>query len=204
MSTADKNLGRVVTPEARLIYPHLFKPHQMTMNGKPKGDPRFEVELLFDPSSIDAMKQKALAVARAKWPGRELSQIRFPFKKGEAIKAEREAKGKKGFDYYNGMISLRASSTHKPKVVDHQGEEILDEGRVYGGCYGYAELNFVAWDGNGDNIPDCVTVYLNMIMKSRDGERLGGGRYPKEVFSGVIGKDSQEDPTAGLDDELPF
>lgn len=201
----DKNDARIVTPECRFVYPHFFEPRQMMINGKPKGEPKYEVDLLLEPESLADLKTKAVQVARAKWPGRDFkaNPVKFPFKNGDAIKAKQEAKGKKGLDYLAGKAVIHATSTYPVQVVDAQGNPILDKARVYGGCYGFAEITFAAYDGNGENIPDSVTTYINLAMKSRDGERIGG-RDAKTVFAGVIGKQTQEDPTEGLDDEIPF
>ena len=61
------------------------------------------------------------------------------------------------------------------------------------------QLNFVAYDGVGNN-PDGVTAYLQHILSFNSGERLkggGGGKPASEVFGGYIGLPSDVDPTAG-------
>lgn len=200
----DNDIGRIITPEARWVYPHLFKPREEVAGRKLKS-PKFEVELLFTPDQMQGMKDAAIAAARAKWPTRDLKTIRFPFKSGDQTNAKRVEAGKKPYEYRAGKITLKASSSadYRPQIVDRNSNPIIDASQVYSGCYGHAELRFHAYDGNGEDIKDGVTAYINCGMKTRDGERIGG-RDIRQVFAGVMGKSSDEDPTAGLDDEIPF
>lgn len=204
MSAEKNNVGRMLTPEARVLYPHLFEPRTEAA-GRKLRTPQYEADLVFDTDAIDEMKREAIKVAHAKWPGRDLKTLKFPFKAGNQTNAKRTEKAKKPIEAIADKIVLKvkAAEQYPPQVVDHNGDQIINRTQVYSGCYGFAEINFVAYDGNGEEIKDGVTVYINAFMKSRDGEKVGG-RDAKQIFAGVIGKQTQEDPTAGLDDEIPF
>lgn len=199
--------GVIITPEFRMLFPNLFEARAVMLEGKPTGDPKFGLTMLFSPEvseGITVLKQKALTVARAKWPARDFKEnsIRFPFKNGDAAAAEQAKRSRDG-SFYVGMVVLKSSSKFRPQVVDRTGAEIMDASRLYSGCYGHAEVNFVAYSGVAGG-QDGVTAYVNFVMKTRDGDRIAA-RQATDVFADIIGKDTGEDPTAGnLDDKIPF
>jgi hypothetical protein len=61
---------------------------------------------------------------------------------------------------------------------------ITDEDEFYSGCYGYASVSFFAYD-NG--VSKGVTCGLNALLKSRDGERFGGGSSAEADFADILG-----------------
>ena len=194
--------GVVVTPEFRLVYPNLFEARAFVRDGKPQGEPKYGLVMLFKPDEIDGMKSTAAGVAKAKWPGRDLKELKFPFKKGDAEAKKREDKGKDG-SFYAGTVVIKASSKYQPQVVDMDRKDILDPKRVYSGVYAFAELNFVAYNGVGGG-QDGVTCYVNFVMISRKGDRIAG-KTADDVFSGVQGGDTNVDPTGDdTDDDIPF
>ena len=198
MTTSQPNI--VVTPEFRMLWPNLFEAKRVKIKGKETGDPKFGLSMLLNPDETGDLKTAAKEVALAKWPGRTLSELKFPFADGDKLEAARAEAGRDG-KFYAGTIVLKASSKYKPVVVDTHRKDIIDNSRLYSGCYGYAELNFVAYDGVGQN-PDGVTAYVNFVMKSRDGDRIAG-RDAKGVFAGIDGGE-EEPKQADLDDEIPF
>lgn len=197
--------GTIVTPEFTALFPNLFepKPYLDPKTRKPKGEPVYGLSMLFAPADIAAMKEKAKAVALAKWPGRPLSELKFPFQDGDKLAAKSEANRKDG-TFYKGTVVIKASSKFQPQVVGADKNPILDKGKVYSGIRGYAELNFHAYDGvNGGQ--DGVKAYVNFVMKSADGKRIAG-KDAATVFAGIKGGASGYDPTKGsdLDDDIPL
>ena len=201
MTENNATPGVVVTPEFRLVYPNLFEARAFVRDGKPQGDPKYGLVMLFKPDEIDGMKNVAKAVAKAKWPGRELKELKFPFKSGNAEAKKRTDAGKDG-SFYEGTVVIKASSKYQPQVVDLDRKDILDPKRVYSGVYAYAELNFVAYPGVGGG-QDGVTAYVNFVMVSRNGDRIAG-KTADDVFSGVGGGETDVDPTGDLDADIPF
>jgi hypothetical protein len=200
--------GVTVTPKFRMLFPNLFEARAVQRNGKDTGEAKYSLAMLFDASEqadgIKQMKHLAAKVAKERWPNRDLGELTFPFKDGAKEKQKAESKNKNG-DFYEGMVVLKAASKFQPGVVGPNKQEIMDTKQIYSGCYGYAEINFVAYDGVGAN-PDGVTAYLNFVMKAKDGDKLVG-RSAADAFAGIEGSVSSEDPTAGqedLDDEIPF
>lgn len=202
---------QVISPIFTAVFPNLFTPKPIKVGGKEKGDPLFGVTLLIDKpenltpddqARLKAMKEAAVKAAQAKWPGRDLKEVRMPFRNGNTEAAAAEKKGKNG-DFFKDKIVVKANTKFKPQVVGPDRQEILNDKLVYSGCLMYAEVNLVAYEGvNGGD--DGVKAYLgNFVMKVKDGDRLTG-RSAADVFSGIGGVASDEDPTAGLDDEIAF
>lgn len=91
---------------------------------------------------------------------------------------------------------LKASSTFQPEVVKKstvmgktQLVPITDEDEFYSGCFGYASVTFFAFNRDANK---GVTCALNSLLKSRDGEKLGGSGSAAADFADVI--DDIEDP----------
>lgn len=83
-----------------------------------------------------------------------------------------------------GMWYIRVSSKTKPGVVEKDPDtgkviEIIQPDEFYSGCYGKASLN--AYFYAPDKKPYLgVSLGLNNVMKTRDGDHLGGGRASAE------------------------
>src|SRR5262245_21760039 len=92
--------GRFVpTKEVRMVFPNLYEAKAVVKNGKARGEPKFSARFLIkieDKTIIDAIKAKAVEVARAKWPGVDLKTLKFPFADGNAEAEKSKAKGKDG------------------------------------------------------------------------------------------------------------
>jgi hypothetical protein len=173
---------------------------------------------------MDAIKQTVIAVAKAKWPGRDViadfksGVLRLPFSLGNANIAKQNKKltdaGKevtsKG-DYQKDSYVLKVSSKHPPALSVWEGKKfspILEgparenaRAKFYFGVDVLAEVNFAAYE-KGDNVG--VSAYVNSLASLNKGKRLGGPRDPNEAFSGYAGHASGEDPTAGLTEAVPF
>lgn len=213
---SEDNEGRFdLTEPTTLTFPNLLEAKAVQVKGKPSGEPKYSSNFEFEPESDDlrALKAKAVAVARAKWPGRDLKELAFPFTNGDKLAEKAKAKGKDR-EFSRGKVVVTARSKYQPRmsvveggrIVDLEGDAIKANGRkFYSGVQALAQFNLVAYDGVGNN-PDGVTAYLNMVLSINKGTKLAGGASASEVFKGYIGTASDEDPTGldGLDDEIPF
>ncbi|WP_299444654.1 ssDNA-binding protein [uncultured Rhodospira sp.] len=210
----------LVIGEVRFAHPHFFEPRPVVIDGKASGDPNYEVQAMFakdNPeamASLDGCKKTAIAVAAARWPGRNVieeakgGEFMFPFKDGdrEADRFDRRNPQKAGQrDYMRGNIILACRSKFAPEVVGPDKKPIMNERDIYGGCYGYIQVNVKAYNGVGQN-PDGVKCYLQMVLKSRNGDKLGNARSAADVFGGIKDADLGEDATAGMDmsTDIPF
>ena len=70
-----------------------------------------------------------------------------------------------------GNWVIKASNKQRPRIVDANSAEILDELEVYGGCYVRASLNAKAY---GTSQKGGVTLELNVVQKVADGTPFGG------------------------------
>lgn len=201
-----------------MAHPNLFEAKAFGPKGKESGTPKFSANLLLDPESEDLKGMKAVAakVARAKWPTRPFAELSFPFTSGDKLADKATAKKKDG-EFNRGKVVIAGRSKFEPrlaaivngKVVDFEGEaRIANKSKFFFGAEVLAQLNFVAYDGVGNN-PDGVTAYLNMVLATGKGTKIAGGASAAETFKGYVGSTTTEDPTGGAgtgapDDEIKF
>lgn len=219
MSDTAKTEGRYVfTAPVRMPFGNLITPVPVGRKGKAKGDPKYSGTFLLalDGADLKAAKAKAAEVARARWPGRNLSELKFPFTAGDKRAEKAKTAGKDGA-FFNGTVVLDARSKYEPRLAILEGKKVRDlegaqralEGKAkfYNGCFVVPQVNFVAYDGqaeDGIGNPDGVTAYLDAVLWVKDGPRIGGSSGA-EVFKAYAGTVSGESAVEGADDdEIPF
>lgn len=193
---ANQTITKCRIGEAQMNFVRVFEPE--SFNG---GDPKYSVILSFskdDEAIVKAIQEAIDATvekAKATMYGGKLPKN---FKIVE-LKDGDEDYEKDGFA---GMYTIKASSAYKPEVVKKatvmgkvQLVPITDEEEFYSGCYGYASVSFFAYD-NG--VSKGVTCGLNALLKSRDGERFGGGSSAEADFADILG----DIPEADEDEEI--
>lgn len=214
-----KNDGRYTMQEAvRMPFQNLIVPKPVGKKGKAKGEPKYSGTFLLKPDSADlaGLKAKAAAVAKARWPGRNLGELKFPFTSGEK-RADKSKKAGKDGAFFLGHVVLDARSKYQPQLAvrnpdgtirELAGQQIAVEGKnkFYGGCMVAASVNFTAYEGqeeDGVGNPDGVNAYLDAVIWLGDGERIGGGNVV-ETFRAFAGSVTDVDPTGSGSDEIPF
>lgn len=191
---ANPTITKCLIGEARMNFVRVFEPE--SFNG---GDPKYSVILSFPQSNKELVKKIQTAIDEcvektktAKYGGKLPKSFNIVELKDGDTDYEK--------DGFAGMFTLKASSAYKPEVVKRMtvaGKptfvQITDEDEFYSGCYGYASVTFFAYD-NG--VSKGVTCGLNSLLKTRDGERLGGATSAAEDFAGLaddVFEDSDED-----------
>lgn len=179
---------KVITPKARLSYPHLFEPQI------PPGqtDPVYSCTLIFEDGTDLADMRKAVdVVGREKWADKweaavKAGKVRLPFREDGEEKGYPE-----GSVFINikskaapGVVSIYPGPDGKPKAIDNPTD-------VYAGCYVRASLRAFAYDVNGNK---GVSFALGNVQKVGDGQRLDGRSRAEDEF--------QADPNAGGDVDL--
>lgn len=176
---------KVITPKARLSYPHLFEP-QIPPN---QTDPVYSCTLIFeDGADLTPMRKAAEAAGREKWGDKwdaavKAGKIRLPFRE------DGEEKGyPPGSVFINikskaapGIVSIYPDANGKPKTIDNPAD-------VYAGCYVRASLRAFAYDVNGNR---GVSFALGNVQKVADGQRLDGRSRAEDEF--------EADANAGAD-----
>ena len=199
MTDDTKPNNRWVIPRARIVYPKLFEPDMKFANKGQAGTYRVTLLIPKD-DDLKGMMKFAGAISLTEWADKQFTYwttlvkrmdiVHLPFYEGdEFVKA-------KNWDWAAGQCILRASSAFKPVVVGPDKKDMLVPADLYSGCYGAVQVEFKAYKGNGTNIPDCVTAYVTAVMKTGEGEKIGG-LNPETVFAGISGGTSDEDPTPG-------
>lgn len=164
----ERSKFRLITPIARLSYPHLFHPQKaMDADGKDK----YGCELIFPPGTdLSALRAAANGAAVAKWGAAIPKKLRNPFRDGDE---DREGK-----DGYAGCAFIGARCADKPGIVIGQNKDICtDESQIYGGCYVRASVTAFGYHHKKGGMG--VSFALNNVWKLRDGEPFGN-RVPAD------------------------
>ena len=189
-----KEETRIVIGPVRFSYVHVFEPWKADNSGdKPAYDTATLLIPKSDTETLDRVRRAVLAAYEAavpaKWGGKRPANWWNPLQDGDIPRDNGEDRG----EAYHGHYYLNAKTLSRPGVVDARRQPILSSEEFYSGCYGYASVAFGGFSyGNGAKYG--VSCYLNNLMKSRDGEPLGGGKTsPEDDFAGINPGDAADD-----------
>lgn len=168
---------KVITGTVRFSYAHVWEAVAINDSGKPK----FSVSILIpksDKITLNKIK-RAVEAAKAqgkdsKWKGKIPANLKLPLRDGDEDRPDD--------DVYAGHYFINASSSTRPGIVDKDRNQILDKEQFYSGCYGMASINFYPFDTNGNKGVACG---LNNLMKTADGDPLGGRQSAEDDFADV-------------------
>ena len=181
MDNKNEKFISVKLPEGRLSFTNLFK--KVKFGGvNSTSTPEYSCSILFDDKADLSKLEKAINTLKTANGIRKL--------KNEIIKDGDD----KDYAGYAGMRYVTVRSLQKPKVVDNNLQPIIDEEDIYSGCYGITKATVSFYDSKefGKGVRLCVDA----VMKTRDGDRLGGSVYSEaqlyEDFKDDVGKGSTE------------
>lgn len=182
---AQKNFkSKVVTGEVRFSYAHVFQPWGDV-------DPKYSVVAVIDKSNtkaINAIKEGIKAVLEQErdgmFRGINPKSVAIPLKDGD-----NPADGREPNPSYEGSYYIGANRKTAPGIIDKNKRPIIDQDEFYSGCYGYISITLAPYSVNGKV---GVKAYLNHIMKTRDGERLGSASTAEFDFADVEVTEQQE------------
>ncbi len=179
----NRDKCRVLTPEFRVSYAHVWKPQAP----KPGDKLKYSITMLFpkdsDLSGVkEAMKQAKIASYGSKenWP----DDLQSPVSDGDSPKyADKEG--------YKGHWVVKASSNEdqKPGVADENTDPIIDQSKFYSGCYARAYILATTWEYMGKN---GVMFILDGVQKMRDGKAFGGKKPLDQMFTPVNAGESED------------
>lgn len=193
----NKDTQKVVTPQFRVSYPHLFKPSGMA--GTPKKE--YSVVMLFPKDADLTILKNAMAAAKeSKWGKKEnWKKCESPVKDGDNAKYA----GKEG---YAGHYAIRAATgeDYAPGVIDYRGKEkgqpITNPAIVYPGCFARAQVLAVVWEFPVNSGKFGIKFILDNVQKLKDGTSFGGRKAAGDVFTPFDGGDEEFGVEADDDD----
>lgn len=162
----------------RFSYVHVWEAVAISDDANAKK--KYSVSLILpksDTKSINIVKaaiQNALQAGIGKLGGKIPAVWKNPLRDGDTERPDDEA--------YKGCYFINATSQQKPGIVNAQRQPITDPDEFYSGCYGYASVNFFAFNANGNKGVACG---LNNLMKTKDGESLGGRSTAEADFANI-------------------
>ena len=184
---------KVKIGEVRFSYVHIFTPEAVAEGS----DKKYSVSLIIPKSNKKLVAEIKAAIDAAieagvaqRFGGKRPLNLRSPLRDGDMEKADDDA--------YAGAYFINATSKTKPGVVKRvklNGEnklvEVTNEDDVYSGCFGFASVNFFAYNNAGNK---GIGAGLNNILKTRDGDYLGGRSSAESDFgNGAVDLDAYED-----------
>ncbi|MCI9141862.1 MAG: DUF2815 family protein [Lachnospiraceae bacterium] len=171
----------LTTGKVRASYVHIFQP-RVPDNG---GEPKYSVTLLIPKTDTATINGIYGEIERAKQEGAQKvfngsipPQCRIPLYDGDGYRPSGEAFGEE----CRGCMVITASAKQQPVVVGLDMQNILNPADVYSGCYIRANINFFAYNSNGNKGIGCG---LNAVQKIDDGDPLGGRISAEEAFGGT-------------------
>lgn len=176
---------QVITEPVRLSYANLFKPY--ARDGQ---EPKYSACLLIPKDARKTMQAIRAACEAARvasaglFQGKAPEKLKLPIHDGDG---EMPNGGEYGPEC-KGMWVINASSRQRPGIVNRQNVEILDSTEVYSGCWARVDINFYAYNTQGNRGIACG---LNNLQKVRDDETLGGRARAQDVFEPL--DDDEED-----------
>jgi hypothetical protein len=197
MSAEKNDKCRIITPEFRVSFPHVFKAQAMPRtNNKPK----FSVTMLFPKDSDMAWYKNVVREAKIEkwgtnkndWP----KGLKMPLQDGDDPEVHTIKKSGEVRDGYEGHWVLKASTgeDQAPGIVGRDGKPIIREADFYGGCYARAYVYCYVWEFPKDSKQYGIGFILDHVQKLRDGKSFGGKKPVEQVFGAIAGgADDMED-----------
>ncbi len=165
---------KVMLKNVRLAFPSLFEAKAIG-----DGKPRFSAAFPILPNSENAKACEAAMVEAAK----EKWKDKAPLILAELIKKDRVAfkkfaLSKDGVVYegFNDMYTVNAANKVRPLVLNNDKTPLTEaDGKVYAGCYVYAQIEFYAQDNKDPGIGKRINGVLKGVQFYRDGDAFSGG-----------------------------
>jgi hypothetical protein len=193
--------GNIFSGPVRLSFVNLFKPGKPNQAG---AEGKYGAALLFPPgTNMDLFAKVWTEEAKKAFPqnwdaaGNPVG-LHSPFHD----QAEKAYGAKPLAGYTPGGITFNVSSKFKPVVVDANQNLIVDESRVYAGCWCFVALNTYSYGISPPQPKRGISFGLQTVMLIADDSKLaGGGGNPAQDFGEV--KLTAQSNIAAKFDQLP-
>lgn len=175
MSEATK----VITGKVRFCYANVFE--AKAQNGSDRAT--YSVTLVIPKNDDETFRSIMDAIKKAYEEGEEIlkgksksapafDKIKLPLRDGDEERP--------GDEVFAGSYFMNATSMYKPGLIDADKNIIINHEDFYSGCYGRASVVFYAYNSKGNTGIACG---LRNLMKTEDGEKLGGVATAQEDFA---------------------
>jgi hypothetical protein len=164
---------QVVTGKCRISFVNVFEAKKIKESDK---EAKYSLTAIIpktDTKTVTAVKaaikQAAVKGAAKHFGGKVPENPNNTFKDGDTAVDDLGELYNKRYPEYIGHYFIRLSSKYRPKVLDANGQEILDATEIYSGCYAKVSMTFFAYSGDGKR---GISAVLNNVKKIEDGEPL--------------------------------
>ena len=171
----------ITTGKVRASYVYLFQP-RAAENG---GDPKYSVTLLIPKTDTATLNAIFAEIEKAKQEGAQKvfngnvpPLCKTPLYDGDGCRPNGEPFGEE----CRGHMVMTASAKMQPSIVGLDMQNIINPSELYSGCHIRANINFFAYNTNGNKGVGCG---LNAVQKIEDGEPLTARVSAEEAFGGA-------------------
>lgn len=167
---------KVITGEVRFSYANVWVPTAIEEGAEKK----YNVSLLIPKKDKKTVRDIEAAIETEKQLLLEKLGVKVLPKNAKIVELRDGDEEYPGDETMEGMWFIRVSSKTKPGVVEKDpgsGKviDIINPDEFYSGCFGKASINVYYY--NPEKKPYLgVTAGLNNLMKTREGDALGGGK----------------------------
>lgn len=176
----EKNPYRVVLKAHRLSYVHVKTP-----SAYEDQEPKYSVTALIPKDHPDAERLETLLqqcydenkTTHFKGVAITHKDFRYPLRDGDEY-ADNQAELGKDAEAYRGCVFIKGATLNQPPVFDENGEDMIDLNEIKSGDYGRLSITIWPYSKKGKGI----TVFLNSVKKTEDGEPLGNAGGTAEEF----------------------
>jgi len=176
---------KAVIGPVRFSYLHVFEPWA---GSDGKNDPKYSACIIIPKSDKDSIDKIKAAIAVTYKDGASVFGGALP-EKGKWNNPLRDGDLERPADEaFKDAYFINASSKSKPGIVkinpagNPRYIPITNQDELYSGCYGYVSLGFFAYSNAGNK---GVSAGLNNILKTSDGEYMGGRSSADTDFEGL-------------------
>lgn len=185
----------MMSPPVRIAYTAIWEPKAKEETHTPKyscfmilpksGDPAVEKFIEDFKAACNKILTEEYGTDKKKWPKKLWNPLRDP-----------EAEWDDIAEAFEDAFYIRPKSAKMPGVVDAQVQPIVNHSEIYSGCYARISITLFHFDNESKGI----TLSLNNIMKTGDGEAIGGAVSAENEFSEFAGQAQASTAKATTDD----
>jgi hypothetical protein len=175
---------KVIVGPVRFSYAHIWEPSAIE-EGQEK---KYSVSLIIPKENKKLIKQINDAIEGAKQQGKTTkfagkipAKLKNPLRDGDEERPDDEN--------YASSFFINANCKTKPGIVDKDRNPIINQDEFYSGCYGYASVTFYPFNTSGNMGIACG---LNHVMKTKDGDPLGGRSTADADFADLVVEDEDD------------